>query len=71
LCSARQFGLRSGGTPTFPWLVRAAVERVDGVRFRELFGRLPQRAATGDEALDQVLKLVAQRPDPATDIEGT
>jgi hypothetical protein len=31
------------------------VEEVDGVRFRELFERLPRRAATGDAALVEVL----------------
>jgi len=33
------------------------VEAVEGVRFRELFERLPRRAATGDEALREVLRL--------------
>jgi hypothetical protein len=32
------------------------VEAVEGVRFRELFERLPRRAATGDEALAAVLQ---------------
>ncbi|MFO1432110.1 MAG: hypothetical protein U1F76_18530 [Candidatus Competibacteraceae bacterium] len=37
------------------------VEQVEGVRFRELFERLPKdRAATGDEALQQVLTLARQ-----------
>lgn len=33
------------------------VEQTDGVRFRDLFSRLPQRAASGDEALRTVLKM--------------
>jgi hypothetical protein len=41
--------------------VCAAVERVEGVRFRELFATLPQRAASGDDALAQVLALVRQQ----------
>lgn len=36
------------------------VEQVEGVRFRELFERLPQRAASGDEALRAVLVLAEQ-----------
>jgi hypothetical protein len=43
-----------------------AVEAVEGVRFREGFGRLPGRAATGDEGLRAVLDraraLAAQAP---------
>jgi tetratricopeptide (TPR) repeat protein len=40
------------------------VERVDGVRFRELFGRLPPaRAATGDDALRIVLQMAKVPPD--------
>jgi tetratricopeptide (TPR) repeat protein len=38
----------------------AAVERVDGVRFRELIAALPQRAASPDDALAQVLALARQ-----------
>ena len=34
--------------------VCALVEQTEGVRFRELFSRLPQRAASGDEALRAV-----------------
>jgi tetratricopeptide (TPR) repeat protein len=34
------------------------VEQTEGVRFRELFSRLPQRAASGDEALQAVLALI-------------
>jgi tetratricopeptide (TPR) repeat protein len=33
------------------------VEQTEGVRFRELFNRLPKRAATGDEALQRVLEM--------------
>jgi tetratricopeptide (TPR) repeat protein len=33
------------------------VEQTEGVRFRELFSRLPQRAASGDEALRTVLEM--------------
>lgn len=36
------------------------VERVEGVRFRELFDRLPQRAASGDGALQAVIELAAK-----------
>ena len=39
------------------------VEQVEGVRFRELFARLPAtRAASGPEALRQVLALARQQP---------
>jgi hypothetical protein len=41
--------------------VCAAVERVEGVRFRELFAALPQRAASGNNALAQVLALARQQ----------
>ena len=37
--------------------VCAQVEQMEGVRFRELFSRLPQRAASGDEALRAVLEM--------------
>jgi tetratricopeptide (TPR) repeat protein len=37
--------------------VCALVERTEGVRFSELFSRLPQRAASGDEALQAVLEV--------------
>ena len=38
------------------------VEQVEGVRFRELFARLPAtRAASGPEALRQVLALARQQ----------
>ena len=41
----------------------AAVEEVEGVKFAALFDRLPKsRAATGDEALRQVLALAAKPP---------
>lgn len=33
------------------------VEQTEGVRFRELFSRLPQRAASGNEALQAVLEM--------------
>ena len=33
------------------------VEQTEGVRFRELFARLPQRASSGEEALRAVLEL--------------
>jgi tetratricopeptide (TPR) repeat protein len=33
------------------------VEQTEGVRFRDLFSRLPQRAASGDEALRTVLEM--------------
>jgi tetratricopeptide (TPR) repeat protein len=41
------------------------VETVEGVRFRELFERLPRRAPTGDEALQEVVRL-AQEVDSQT-----
>jgi len=37
--------------------VCAVVERTEGVRFRELFERLPRRDESGDEALRAVLDL--------------
>jgi len=36
------------------------VEAVEGVRFRELFERLPRRAASGDEALWEVVRLAQE-----------
>jgi hypothetical protein len=33
------------------------VEQTEGVRFREVFSQLPQRAASGDEALRTVLEM--------------
>jgi tetratricopeptide (TPR) repeat protein len=39
------------------------VEQTEGVRFRELFSGLPQRAASGDEALRTVLEM-AGPPEP-------
>jgi tetratricopeptide (TPR) repeat protein len=39
------------------------VEQTEGVRFRDLFSRLPQRAASGDEALRTVLEM-ARAPEP-------
>jgi hypothetical protein len=39
------------------------VEQTEGVRFRDLFSRLPQRAASGDEALRTVLEM-ARSPEP-------
>jgi hypothetical protein len=36
------------------------VEGVDGVRFRELFARLSRRAATGDAALAEILRMAQQ-----------
>jgi tetratricopeptide (TPR) repeat protein len=50
--------------------VCAAVKQVEGVRFRELFAALPQRAASADDALAQVLELATQVPNPGPDIEG-
>jgi hypothetical protein len=43
------------------------VEQTEGVRFRELFARLPQRAASGDEALHAVFAM-AQTPEEAPEI---
>jgi hypothetical protein len=47
----------SSDTPaSFDELCRL-VEQTEGVRFRGLFSRLPQRAASGDEALRTVLEM--------------
>jgi hypothetical protein len=43
------------------------VEQVEGVRFRELFERLPRRAKDGDEALAIVLGVVAELMRAETD----
>ena len=41
------------------------VEQVEGVRFRDLFERLPKdRAASGDEALQKVLELAQSTDQP-------
>jgi hypothetical protein len=37
------------------------VEQVEGVRFRELFERLPRRVASGDEALQAVVALAMEQ----------
>ena len=43
----------------------ATVDQVEGVDFAALFDRLPKtRAATGDDALRQVLDLARQQPPP-------
>ena len=43
----------------------ATVDQVEGVDFAALFNRLPKtRAATGDDALRQVLDLARQQPPP-------
>jgi tetratricopeptide (TPR) repeat protein len=52
----------SGPPASFDELCRL-VEQTEGVRFRELFSRLPQRAAPGDEALRTVLEM-ARPPEP-------
>jgi tetratricopeptide (TPR) repeat protein len=46
----------SGPPATFDELC-GLVEQTEGVRFRDLFSRLPQRAASGDEALRTVLEM--------------
>jgi hypothetical protein len=43
------------------------VERVEGVRFRELVERLPRRAPTGEAALAEVIRLVQEQTASATD----
>jgi hypothetical protein len=53
--------LAEAAAPTSFADVCAAVERVEGVRFRELFAALPQRAASADDALAQVLALARQQ----------
>ncbi len=42
--------------------VAGRVEELPGVKFRQLFDRLPQRAPDGDAALAEVWKLVASLP---------
>jgi PAS domain-containing protein len=42
--------------PSFEW-VCATVEQVEGVRFRELFARLPKRAPDGDAAIQAVWEM--------------
>jgi tetratricopeptide (TPR) repeat protein len=53
--------LAETAAPTSFAEVCAAVERVEGVRFRELFAALPQRAGSADDALAQVLALARQQ----------
>jgi hypothetical protein len=53
--------LAETAAPTSFAEVCADVERVEGVRFRELFAALPQRAVSGDDALAQVLALARQQ----------
>jgi tetratricopeptide (TPR) repeat protein len=49
--------VRPGGPPaSFDELCRL-VDQTQGVRFRELFSRLPRRAASGDDALRTVLEM--------------
>ena len=36
------------------------VEQTEGVRFRELFSRLPRHAASGDEALRTILDMITR-----------
>jgi tetratricopeptide (TPR) repeat protein len=43
--------------PTFDRVV-AIVERIEGVRFREMFLRLPRRAPDGDAAIAEIWKMV-------------
>jgi hypothetical protein len=40
------------------------VEQIEGVRFRQVFERLPKRAASGDEALQALLVLARQESNP-------
>jgi tetratricopeptide (TPR) repeat protein len=67
---------RSTFAPATPPLPRnfdevcAAVEQVEGVRFRDLFSRLPTtRAATGDEALQKVLGQIGTDTTSRTEAE--
>src|SRR5262245_23115501 len=53
--------LAETAAPTSFAEVCAAVEQVEGVRFRELLAALPQRAASADDALAQVLALARQQ----------
>lgn len=65
---AGSFRSAAPGRPPVPASFDAlcrVVEQVEGVRFRELFERLPQRATTGDECLREMLARVqdiAQAP---------
>jgi hypothetical protein len=43
------------------------VDQTEGVHFRDLFSRLPQRAASGDEALQKVLEM-ARAPEGESEI---
>ena len=57
--------------PTFGEVV-AQVEQIEGVRFRELFERLPRRAPDGDAAIAEVWRLVAEereRPSGGPDMD--
>ena len=48
------------------------VEQVEGVKFAELFARLPTtRTATGDEALQKVLEMARPAPDSAPEQNST
>ena len=60
--SRAELVLASGDGSGFDSVV-AIVEQVEGVHFRELFERLPARAASGPEALAQILALARQQPD--------
>jgi len=50
----------SAAPPAFDAVVEI-VERLEGVRFRETFARLPQRAANGDEAIRVVWEMGRER----------
>jgi tetratricopeptide (TPR) repeat protein len=50
----------SGAPPSFDW-VADMVEQVPGVRFRELFARLPHRVPDGDAAITAVWEMARQQ----------
>ena len=49
----------SGAPPSFDWVVDV-VEQVPGVRFRELFARLPQTVPDGDSAIAAMWEMARQ-----------
>ncbi len=46
------------------------VERIEGVRFREMFARLSQRVASGDEAVKIVWGMAAQEKEKRSRVKG-
>jgi hypothetical protein len=50
--------------------VCALVEQVEGVRFRELFERLPRNAPDGDAAIQAIWKMVTHQAGKITNDEA-